>query len=57
MGDDSEWMKLPTDEKVQHKVGNSIIIITRFMKIFSVDKDVKMLKELLMHIIVEKIMN
>lgn len=37
MGDDSEWMKLPTDEKVQHKVGNSIIIITRFMKMFSVD--------------------
>lgn len=20
MGDDTEWMKLPTDEKVQHKV-------------------------------------
>lgn len=23
MGDDSEWVKLPTDEKVQHKVYDS----------------------------------
>ena len=26
MGDDSEWMKLPTEEKCTHKVFNSIVL-------------------------------
>lgn len=24
MGDDSEWMKLPIDQKCEHKVGNLV---------------------------------